>query len=212
MRTTKHHRLRGDGKETRRSILKIAVNTASEKGLEGLSIGDLADRLRMSKSGLFAHFGSKTDLQMATVQEARDIFVREVVEPYAHTERGLKRLRAMMESWLSYVERRVFSGGCFFFHASAEFDARSGPVRDEIAKLTKAWLDAISEEIREAKQRQEIDSKVDPAQMAFELHAYVQEANWANELLGEKKAFDYARRAIRRRIDLSTKNSSKRKI
>src|SRR3984885_8459660 len=106
-------RQRPRGLRTRRAILRKAVNIASVEGLEGLTIGRLASALRISKSGLFAHFGSKEDLQCAVVDEARAIFVARVVRP-AYGFRGLNRLRALCENWLSYGERKVFPGGCFF--------------------------------------------------------------------------------------------------
>src|SRR5262245_27943814 len=102
------------GAKTKDEILQAAVQLASAEGLEGLTIGGLADELHMSKSGLFAHFGSKEELQLAVVGKARDIFVREVVDPAFKTERGLVRLLAMMDCWLDYVGRNVFRGGCFF--------------------------------------------------------------------------------------------------
>src|SRR6202047_3992391 len=127
------------GLKTRRAILRKAVNLASLEGLEGLTIGKLASTLRISKSGLFAHFGSKEDLQCAVVDEARDIFVENVVRP-AFKLRGLERLRALCENWLQYGRARVFPGGCFFSAASLEFDDRPGRVRDRIVELMKKWL------------------------------------------------------------------------
>src|SRR5258707_9265761 len=122
------------GLKTRRAILRKAVNLASLEGLEGLTIGKLASELHISKSGLFAHFGSKEDLQCAVVDTARDIFVEKVVRP-ANEFHGLKRLRALCENWLSYGEGKVFPGGCFFSAASLEFDDRPGRVRDQIVEL-----------------------------------------------------------------------------
>src|SRR5262249_38739798 len=116
------------GARTRDSILRVAVNLASVEGLEGLTIGRLADELKMSKSGLFAHFGSKEDLQLATVEMARRIFVEHVVQPALAEPEGMPRLWALCNGWLSHVENHVFQGGCFFTAASFEFDSRSGPV------------------------------------------------------------------------------------
>src|SRR6202047_5531917 len=127
------------GLKTRRAILGKAVNLASVEGLEGLTIGKLASALRISKSGLFAHFGSKEDLQCAVVEAAREIFVEKVVRP-TYEFRGLKRLQALCENWLSYGEGQVFPGGCFFSAASLEFDDRPGHVRDRIVELMKKWL------------------------------------------------------------------------
>jgi len=186
--------------ETRREILQLAVDLASAEGLEGLSIGRLAAELHMSKTGIFAHFGSKEQLQLATVGAAAQIFVEQVVQPARQSPRGMARLEAMLENWLGYVERIVFRGGCFFAAASAEFDSRPGAVRDQIAELTKAWLAGLQEEIAFAQSQKEIQASVDPPQLAFELHAYVQEANWAYKLFNDKAAFLLARQAIADRI------------
>jgi AcrR family transcriptional regulator len=185
---------------TRLEILRIATDIASAEGLEGLSIGRLATELRMSKTGVFAHFGSKEQLQLAVVDAAKQIFLQHVVQPAVQHPRGVARLRAMLESWIGYVENIVFRGGCFFAAASAEFDSRLGPVRDEIAALTKRWLVALQDEIGFAQSAKQIRAAVDPVQLAFELHAYVQEANWAFKLFNDKSAFLLARRAIADRI------------
>jgi len=180
------------------------MDIASAEGLEGLSIGRLATELRMSKTGVFAHFGSKEQLQLATVEAAKQVFLEQVAQPAVEHFRGVPRLRAMLENWIGYVERIVFRGGCFFAAASAEFDSRPGPVRNQIAKLTKAWLVALQEEIAFAQSAKEISASVDPAQLAFELHAYVQEANWAFKLFNDKAAFSRARRAIASRTAAAT--------
>jgi len=182
--------------KTRRQILQFAVDIASAEGLEGLSIGRLAAELQMSKTGIFAHFGSKEQLQLATVETAKAIFLERVVQPALKSPRGISRLKALLENWLGYVERSVFRGGCFFAAASAEFDSRPGAVHDEIAALTKAWMDALQEEIAFAQSRNEVQASVNPAQLAFELHAYVQEANWAFKLFNDKSALLLSRRAI----------------
>src|SRR6188472_3204529 len=119
------------GAQTRGTIVRAAADLASVEGLDGLSIGRLATELAMSKSGLFAHFGSKESLQLATIEEARQRYVREVIAPALASGSGIKRLHALCESFLSYVERGVFPGGCFFAAATAEFDCKApGPVRD----------------------------------------------------------------------------------
>jgi len=190
--------------ETRREILQVAVDIASAEGLEGLSIGRLAAELKMSKTGIFAHFGSKEHLQLATVETAKQIFLEKVVQPALKSARGLPRLKAMLEHWLGYVERIVFRGGCFFAAASAEFDSRPGVVRDQIAGLTKAWMAGLQEEIAFAQSKKEVPTSLKPAQLAFELHAYVQEANWAFKLFNDKSAFLLARRAIADRIAIAS--------
>src|SRR6266851_6111870 len=195
----------------RQEILRVATDLASAEGLEGLSIGRLATELRMSKTGIFAHFGSKEQLQLATVGAAKQIFLEQVVKPGLTSPRGLPRLKVMLESWLGYVERIVFRGGCFFAAASAEFDSRPGKVRDEIASLTKAWLMALEAEAAFARKEKHIKASVVPAQLSFELHAYVQEANWAFKLFDDKSAFVRARRAISGRLAEASVQSSNRK-
>lgn len=186
--------------ETRREILQVAVDIASAEGLESLSIGRLATELDMSKTGIFSHFGCKEQLQLATVETAREIFLEQVVQPSLQSPRGISRLESMLECWLGYVERIVFRGGCFFAAASAEFDSRPGAVHDKIAALTKAWMTGLQEEIAFAQSKNEMPPSIVPAQLAFELHAYVQEANWAFKLFNDKSAFLRARRAITDRI------------
>jgi len=198
IRKQQHSEARGE--KTRQDILQAAVHVASAEGLEGLTIGRLADELRMSKSGLFAHFGSKEELQLAVVSKARDIFVQEVVDPAFKRERGLVRLLAMLDQWLDYVGRSVFRGGCFFMASAIEFDSRTGPVRDLIAELSRSWLDAIDAEARYAQTLGQLDSRVDTAQLAFELHSLVHGANWYYNLFQDKRAFERARTGILERL------------
>jgi len=190
---------------TRKEILVAAADIASAEGLEGLSIGRLGDELKLSKTGVFAHFGSKEELQIAAVNYAKEVFLEQVAKPALQEPRGLRRLHVMLESWLGYVERSVFRGGCFFAAASLEFDSRPGRVREEVAVLTKAWMDALRNEIARAKAEKEIGRRANPAQLAFELHAYVQEANWAYKLFGGNTAFSRARRAIAGRIESASR-------
>src|SRR5215510_8875348 len=188
------------GDRTRNEILDAAVHIASAEGLEGLTIGRLADELNLSKSGLFAHFGSKEELQLAVIGRARDIFVREVVEPAYEADRGLARLMAMLDEWLSYMGRRVFRGGCFFMASAIEFDSRPGEVRRLIAALSKSWIEAFQSEIEHAKSIGQLDWRANSVQIAFELHAMAQQANFAYQLFNEANAFEYARAGIGNRI------------
>ena len=200
------------GARTRQQILEAAVDLASAEGLEGLTIGRLSRDLRMSKAGLFAHFGSKVQLQLAAIDVAKGIFIREIVEPASKAPRGVARLSAMLEHWLSYVERSVFRGGCFFFAASAEFDDRPGEVHDLVASLTRAWLEALEEEVHEGQRLSEIAHDVDAGQLAFEVHALVQEANWAFRLLRMKQSFTLARRGISRRLEQSVTAAGRKSL
>jgi AcrR family transcriptional regulator len=184
---------------TRRIILEMAMNMASVEGLEGLSIGRLAQRLGMSKSGVIGHFASKEDLQLHTVEAARTRFEQEVLGDI-EAEPGIAMLSARINRWIDYVAGDHFSGGCFFWAASAEFDGRPGPVRDRIASLTEAWFHLLRDEVHLAKRLGEIREDIDPTQLAFELHAFVQEANWAWQLLSHRDAFDRARTAVESRL------------
>lgn len=192
--TTNARKAQGEG--TRKAILEAAVHIASAEGLEGLTIGRLAAELSMSKSGLFAHFGSKEDLQVATVEAARSIFIREVIRPSFEGEHGLLDLWHLCDTWLSYVESGVFRGGCFFAAVAAEFDSRPGPVRDRIAEIMKEWLATLRRAVADAQAAGELKSEVDPTQMAFEFNALELGANWAFQLYGDKQAFARAREAI----------------
>src|SRR5271155_1423523 len=194
----------------RRTILRKAVNLASLEGLEGLTIGKLASTLRISKSGLFAHFGSKEELQCAVVDEARDIFVEKVVLP-AGQLRGLRLLRALCENWLSYGEQKVFPGGCFFSAASLEFDDRPGPVRERIVGLMKKWLGNLEHAARDAQAAGEIRKDVDVHQLAFEIQALAMGGNWSSRLFRDQTAFRSASAAILRRIDQVTVSVPPRK-
>jgi AcrR family transcriptional regulator len=155
----------------------------------------------MSKSGLFAHFGSKEELQLAVIDAAGQRFIDEVVRPVLRVERGYPRLAALCNSWLDYVRRRVFPGGCFFAAASFEFDGRPGPVRDAVVKQMDDWFAALERAIRMAKDEGHLASEVDPAQLAFELNALFFGANFAYYLRQDEEAFNRAKIAIEQRLE-----------
>jgi AcrR family transcriptional regulator len=190
-------RARGD--RTRRAILDESVQIASAEGLEGLSIGRLAEALGVSKSGLFAHFGSKLDLQIETVRAARDVFVDEVLGA-ASADGGIDEVLSLTDAWLDYMEREVFRGGCFLVAASVEFDSRPGPVRDEVAGLVSEWLMGLEAAIADAQEAGHVSRDTDAQQLAFELHSLCLGANWAFQLYRDDTAFERARSAIRRRL------------
>jgi AcrR family transcriptional regulator len=192
---------KAQGERTRQAILEAAVHIASAEGLEGLTIGRLAIELSMSKSGLFAHFGSKADLQVATVEAARAIFIREVIMPAFETAQGLARLWKLCDIWLAYVQSGVFRGGCFFAAAAAEFDGRPGPVRDRIAEIMKEWLVTLRNAIVEAQKAGHLNKDIDATQLAFEFNSLELGANWAFQLYGDLRAFKRAREAIRERLN-----------
>jgi AcrR family transcriptional regulator len=177
--------------ETREAILERAVDIASAEGLEGLTIGRLASELGMSKSGLFRHFGSKEELQLAAIDAARERFVGEVIEPALAADEGAPRLRAICERYIGHLERQVFSGGCFWGAVSAEFDDRPGPVRDAVGEAVTAWVGELA---RQA----ELAGVAEPERLAFEILALGQGANSRYRLLGDERAFEWARQGFER--------------
>ena len=189
------------GKRTRLAILDLAANLATEEGLEPLSIGRLADAAGMSKSGLFAHFGSKEELQIATVDHAASIFVREVIEPARAAPQGLPRVWALCERMIDYAERQVFPGGCFFASASFEFKRRPGPVRDRIQEMLRSWHSYLEHAVERAQEAGELDAGLSAREIAFELDAYAQAANGQYQLFGDAAVFGEARRAVRERLE-----------
>jgi AcrR family transcriptional regulator len=179
----------GKGAQTRAAILDHAVDLASVEGLEGLTIGRLAAELKMSKSGLFAHFGSKQELQLATVEAAAQRFRVAVIEPALEAPDGAPRLRAMGERYLDHIG--LYSGGCFWGATSAEYDDRPGPVRDAIAGALDAWVAELERNAR-------IAGVADPERFAFELYAVVMGANSRYRLSGDRRVFDHARATLAR--------------
>jgi len=165
------------GNQTRRAILERAVAIASVEGLEGLSLGRLANELDISKSGVFALFGSKEELQLATVRTAIKIYIQHVVQPARDLPVGLARLWRLCRNWLTYSEQRVFPGGCFFYSVSAEYDAREGKVHAAVAKAHSSWFTLMEQTVEEAKTTGEVRRDVDAAQLAFELIALLEMAN-----------------------------------
>ncbi len=188
------------GAVTRDAVLREAMDLASVKGLEGLTIGILSETLGLSKSGLFAHFGSKEELQLSTVQAARKVFQEQVLSPSLAAPKGLRRLCSVLDAWLDYAEREVFRGGCFFASVSAEFDSRPGPVKDLVATCMVDWRDTLAQLVREAKASGELNRSADPQQLAFEFNALALGANGAFQLYGDPRVFTQARKAIRERL------------
>ena len=181
---------------TRATLVAHAVDIGSAEGLETLSIGRLAGEAGMSKSGVAGQFGSKRGLQLAAIEAANQRFRKEVWDPVASEPEGLPRLRALMESWISYLEREVFPGGCFLTAAAIEYDDRPGPVRDAIADAWRLWLDVLELEVAAAQRAGELDSGPDAAQLAFELHSAVLGGNFARQLLGGADPLAHSRAAV----------------
>jgi AcrR family transcriptional regulator len=187
----------GKGTATRAAILDRAVDRASVEGLEGLTIGRLARDLEMSKSGLFAHFGSKQELQLATIEAAASRFGEAVVVPASRSEAGLPRLRALVAAYIDHIDAGTYPGGCFWAATSAEYDDRPGPVRDAIAAAIGAWVGELERQAARA-------GLEDPALAAFEIYALVTGANARFRLSGDRRAFEQARTAVSRLLPEET--------
>jgi AcrR family transcriptional regulator len=200
--TRAQRRPRADGERTRGAILRAAAALATVDGLEGLSIGNLAAAIGMSKSGLYAHFGSKQELQLATVQEAGRIFADEVVQPALAAPAGLAQLAAVCEAFFEHLQRRTFPGGCFFAGAALEMGTRPGPVKDAVAAFQAGFVDLLRGFAAAAIEQNELPPGEDPDQLAFELNGIILAAD-ANFVLHDNPAvLDLARQVVRRRLRL----------
>ncbi len=184
---------KADPQSTRDRILDHSVQLASAEGLESLTIGRLATDLGLSKSGLFGHFGSKEELQLATIDLGSEIFARTVIVPALGEPAGAPRLSKLIYNFLDYLEQSTFEGGCFWGSVSAEFDNRPGPIRDSIQQKLGHWLDVLREQAAAA-------GAEDPEQMTFELHSIVQGANSAYQLFGDPEVFNRARVTLARML------------
>jgi AcrR family transcriptional regulator len=185
------------GKRSRDHIMKEAVDIASVEGLDGLSLGALAVRSSVSKSGIAVLFGSKEQLQLATIAAAREVFVAEVIRPVLTAEAGVIRIRALIDAWIGYSRDRVFAGGCFFVAASADFDSKAGPVREAILAAINDWHTYLAAEIRRSVSLGELDH-VDVDQWVFETTAFLEAANSRSLLLSSSDPYAHAKRALQR--------------
>jgi AcrR family transcriptional regulator len=193
--------LKTKGERTRHAILTTAADLATQEGLETLSIGRLAEATGMSKSGLFAHFGSKEELQIATVEHAASLVIDEVIAPARSAPRGLPRVWALCDHKLRYLEGQVFPGGCFFVATSVEFSHRPGPVRDRIEDMLRAWRSYLEHAVETAQQNGELDDALSAREITFELDSFAISANWQYHLFGDPAVFAGARRATRERLE-----------
>ena len=160
------------GRQTRATILDAALALASHMGLEGLSIGALAEVTQMSKSGVFAHFGSREELQISVVREYHEKFAEEVFEPSMKAPRGLPRLRALFDHWFKRVSIEI-DAGCIYISGAVEFDDRPGPVRDALVAMVQTWQNALERAIRTAMAEGHLRADTDPQQMLFEVHGLI---------------------------------------
>ncbi|MER0243374.1 TetR/AcrR family transcriptional regulator [Streptomyces sp. HSW2009] len=188
------------GNQTRQLILKRTVEIASVEGLEGLSLGRLASELKLSKSGVFALFGSKEDLQLATVRAAIKVFLEHVVQPARDLPPGVERLWRVCTGWLTYSRERVFPGGCFFYSVSAEYDAREGKVHDTLAAARVNWISYLEQTVRDAQKAGQIEPDADVPQLIFEIVAMLEMSNAESVLHNEVTAYDMAAKAIVSRL------------
>ncbi len=193
-------RPRSDGERSRAAILREAARLATVDGLDGLSLARLADAVGMSKSGLFAHFGSKEELQLATIDAARAIFEELVIEPAGTVPAGVPRLRAYVKLFLDHVEEGVFPGGCFFVSAVSELNTHPGPVRDAAMAFSQHWLELLAEEVAAAQAAGKREPAADPSQIAFELNAFMVLGNMQFVAAGNPAALGFVRRAVDSRL------------
>jgi AcrR family transcriptional regulator len=191
---------RAAGERSRRAILAEAAQLATVEGIEGLSIGRLAEAVGMSKSGLYAHFGSKEELQLATIEAANETFQAHVVAPAATAATGFERLRALTGGYLRYIEGDVFAGGCFFASVLSETDTRPGPVRDRLFAFLADWLGLLDAAIRAAQAEGSLDAGEDPADLTFELEAAIFLANAQFVVAHTPEPIERAQRVIDRRL------------
>jgi AcrR family transcriptional regulator len=187
------------GEDTRRTILDRAVGIAATVGLEGLTVGHLAEELDMSKSGLFAHFRSKEALQIAVLEAAVGQFVDAVLRPALSAPRGEERLRAVLEGWLKWALTRP-RGGCVFVGASMEFDDRPGIVRDRIASIQKDWIEFLATCVRTGQHVGAFRSEADAEDLAWEIYGLMLATHQATRLLEDPKAERRVRRSFERLI------------
>ncbi|MEU6992735.1 TetR/AcrR family transcriptional regulator [Streptomyces sp. NPDC046465] len=196
------------GNQTRRLVLRRTVDIASVEGLDALSLGRIATELGLSKSGVFALFGSKEELQLATIRAAGRIVLDAVVEPAEQEPPGIGRVWRLCAAWLDYSERRVFPGGCFFYGAIAEYDAREGAVHDALADADRGWTAQVEHRLGEALDAGQLRADTDVGQLAFELIAFMETANVRAVLHGAPDAYRRAGSAITARLRGAATDSS----
>jgi AcrR family transcriptional regulator len=192
---------RARGMRSRTAVLERSAQMASREGLEGLTIGALAADLGVHKSSVHALFGSKEELQLATLAAARAIFIDRVVAPALANEKGLPRLEAIGEAWCDYLAADVFAGGCFLCAASAEMDGRPGPLRDAVEAVMREWIALLSTNIEAAVAAGDPRVEVYPDAVAFRLNALGMAANWQRQLLDEPAGIEHARAGWRTELD-----------
>jgi AcrR family transcriptional regulator len=196
----KKRRQRSDGERSRGAILDEAAQLSTVEGIGGLSLSRLADSVGMSKSGLFAHFGSKEELQLATIERADEIFHSQVLEPAESATDGLDRLRRLLDGYLRYVQAGTFPGGCFFATVLVEVSMQPGAVRDRLLVFLQDWLGRLESAIKDAQKEGTIDKGEDAGQLAFELEAALLLANTQFTVMQSAEPIERGRRSIEHRL------------
>jgi AcrR family transcriptional regulator len=189
-----------DVASSRATAVAAAIDLASIEGLEGITIGRLASELSMSKSGLIGRFGDKEALQRAVLAAAIERFTDAVWIPASAVTPGVARLEAIVDAWIAHLRAGVFPGGCFVTTASVEYDARPGPLRDDVAAVVQRWLAVLEAEARTARDAGDLPPGRDPADVAFELHSLASGGGVAGRLIDDPAALDRVHRAMRRTI------------
>ena len=184
------------GERTRAAILDVALRLVSKAGLDDLTIGTLADATGMSKSGLFAHFGSRDELLLAVLAHGQAQFGEVVFQPAMAKPRGLARLRAMFVNWLDWTESAELPGGCPMIGGAAEFDDKPGPVRDMLAGGQRTWIETLKRAVRQAVDERQLAADTDPEQLAFEMFGIALVVHHHRRLLGYRKARERALTAL----------------
>ncbi len=192
MNAQAHISTKTKGERTRATILDEALKIVSKSGLDGLTIGTLADATGMSKSGLFAHFGSREELLLAVLAHGQAEFTEVVFEPAMAKPRGLPRLRSMFVNWLDWTESAKLPGGCPMIGGASEFDDKPGPVRDMLAGGQRAWIETLKRAVRQATEEGQLAQQTDPEQIAFEIFGIALVVHHHRRLLGYKKARERA--------------------
>ena len=187
---------RADGIESRRTILDAAARLATTHGLEGLSIGELANHIGMSKSGLYAHFKSKEELELATIDMAAEVFESDVIRKTPETLRGIDRVTALSEAFFQHLTRRVYPGGCFFATVAAQLAPRPSRARDRVLKLQGEWVEQFVAALLQARDDGEIQPDADLKQLVFEITAMMFRANFAWIVTEDAHVLDQARIGI----------------
>jgi AcrR family transcriptional regulator len=202
---------RADGIQSRRTILDAAARLATVEGLEGLSIGNLAQHIGMSKSGLYAHFKSKEELELATIDTAAEIFAADVIQKVAPSDRGIDRVTALCEAFFQHLLRRIFPGGCFFATVAAQLASHPGRARDRVMRLQSTWVAQFVHALRQACAAGDLPRDTDLSQLAFEITAMLFRANFAWIVTEDDGVLDQARLGVKHVLARAAQQTGRRR-